>query len=360
MNDPTLRVYERHAREWRSARERAISTREPTTLGRAIRAAAEGPVVDLGCGPGWHTEALGPTAVAFDATRAMLAQVPDFAPRAPRVQGNLAALPFRRGSLAGAYASKSYVHLARSDVPLALADLHRAMAVGAPAELVLFAGDVEHAGFDGDAFPGRRFSLWPEERLCDVLIGAGFEIKDLTRTPKAETDHYRVRLARARSLADTVGPSMRLLICGLNPSPYAADAGIGFARPGNRFWPAAHAAGLVTVDRDPFEALRTHGVGMTDLVKRATRASSELTAEEYRSGFARVARLVDWLKPGVVCFVGLEGWRLAVDRKARAGVQPDAMGSTPVYLMPSTSGLNTRSGLDDLTTHLTRAIALAQ
>ena len=63
---------------------------------------------------------------------------------------------------------------------------------------------------------------------------------------------------------------MRLLVCGLNPSIYSADAGVGYARPGNRFWPAAIAAGLVTEDRDPRHALSHHGVGITDLVKRAT------------------------------------------------------------------------------------------
>ena len=79
-----------------------------------------------------------------------------------------------------------------------------------------------------------------------------------------------VDATRARTLPDTVGPGMRLLLVGLNPSEYAADAGAGFARPGNRFWPAALAAGLVTRTHDPFHALRVDGVGMTDLVKRAT------------------------------------------------------------------------------------------
>ena len=37
---------------------------------------------------------------------------------------------------------------------------------------------------------------------------------------------------------------MRLLVCGLNPSVYSADAGVGYARPGNRFWPALRLAGL--------------------------------------------------------------------------------------------------------------------
>jgi TDG/mug DNA glycosylase family protein len=153
---------------------------------------------------------------------------------------------------------------------------------------------------------------------------------------------------------------MRLLVCGLNPSVYAADAGICFARPGNRFWPAALAAGLATVDRSPDRALADHGTGMTDLVKRATPRADALTAAEYREGLARVERLVSWLRPGAVCFVGLAGWRAAVDRRAAAGAQPGDLGGVPVYVMPSTSGLNASCGLSELTEHLRAAAALAR
>ena len=152
---------------------------------------------------------------------------------------------------------------------------------------------------------------------------------------------------------------MRLLVCGLNPSVRAADAGVGFVTPGNRFWPAALAAGLVTRDRDPFHTLDVHDVGMTDLAKRATRRADELAADEYRSGLERVERLVRWLAPGAVCFVGLAGYRVAVDRAAVAGPQPTPLGGRPVYVMPSTSGLNAHSGLGDLTDHLRGAVDLA-
>jgi TDG/mug DNA glycosylase family protein len=152
---------------------------------------------------------------------------------------------------------------------------------------------------------------------------------------------------------------MRLLVCGLNPSVFSADAGVGFARPGNRFWPAALAAGIVATDRSPDLALADHGIGMTDIVKRATVAAAELTADEYRAGLARVERLVAWLRPGAVCFVGLAGWRAAVDRRAAAGIQPAALAGVPVYVMPSTSGLNARTPLAELAEHLRAAARLA-
>jgi TDG/mug DNA glycosylase family protein len=321
-------------------------------------------VVDLGCGPGWFTADLvagtAATPIALDYAAAMLDLVPEFAPGAPRLRASLTALPFRRGALGGAYANKSYVHVAQTATPLALADLHRATAVGAPVELLLFEGDVDLGPNETDDFPGREFSKWPEARLADVVVGAGFALERIeTGGGTKRRSGFRVVATRARTLPDTVGPGMRLLVCGLNPSVYSADVGAGFARPGNRYWPAALAAGLVTRARDPWDALRSHGVGMTDVVKRATARADELSPDEYRDGMARVSRLVEWLQPKAVCFVGLAGWRTAVDRRAVAGVQPEALGGVPVYVMPSTSGLNAHSSLDDLTDHLRAALALA-
>jgi TDG/mug DNA glycosylase family protein len=114
----------------------------------------------------------------------------------------------------------------------------------------------------------------------------------------------------------------------------------------------------VTVDRDARAALAA-GIGMTDVAKRATIQAKELTADEYRAGLARVERLVEWLQPGAVCFVGLAGWRAAVDRRAVAGVQPDGIGGRPAYVMPSTSGLNARVPVAELTDHLRAAMSLA-
>jgi double-stranded uracil-DNA glycosylase len=226
-------------------------------------------------------------------------------------------------------------------LPMALAHLHWDMRVGSPLTLEL-------DGADGGA---ERVA-----RLRDVVIGAGFAVDDV----EVERLPIRMRARRERTLPDTVGPGMRLLVCGLNPSLYAADVGVGYARPGNRFWPAARAAGLVERDRAAVDALAVHGIGMTDLVKRATTGAGGLTAAEYRAGAARVERLVRWLRPGAVCFVGLAGWRAAVDPHARPGEQEAGFGGAPAYVMPSTSGANAHARLDDLVDHLRRAAALSR
>jgi TDG/mug DNA glycosylase family protein len=152
---------------------------------------------------------------------------------------------------------------------------------------------------------------------------------------------------------------MRVLVCGLNPSIYAADAGLPFARPGNRFWPAAVASGLVDKGWDADAALVDRGLGMTDLVKRASRSASELRPSEYRDGVARVERLVAWLRPRVLCVVGLTGWRTAVDQRATPGQQPAALAGVPVYVVPSSSGRNAHLSFGDLVSRLQAVRAFA-
>jgi TDG/mug DNA glycosylase family protein len=366
VDRPTIEVYERQAGAWSDRRRPtryAPAKAQARAFGQSVAELdSDGPVVDLGCGPGWHTAELGRPAVAFDAAAAMLDLVPSVAPQAWRVRGDLGRLPFRRGSLRAAFASHSYVHLPRRDLPLALHDLHRSLAVGGLAELRVFAGDEDHATLAHDDFPGRRFSLWPPTLFRDVIEGAGFTLEHFAVTGETGTalkPRIVARATRAHTLADTVGPDMRLLVCGLNPSLYAADAGVGFARPGNRFWPAAVGAGLVRSPFDPVRALLDHGVGMTDLVKRASPRADGLRVEEYEHGVARIDRVARWLEPTAVCFVGLSGWRLAVDPRAKPGRQEATMGGRPVYVMPNTSGANASSSLADLVGHLRAAQALA-
>jgi TDG/mug DNA glycosylase family protein len=278
------------------------------------------------------------------------------APGALYVRGDVEHLPFTRRSLGGAWSWMTHLHVPRRRLPLALWDLHRVLAVGTPFEIQLLEGEYEGDDLPGDEVGGRYFAGWTADRLVDVVTGAGFKIEDDSLAVSG--DELRLRATRSRTLADTVGDGMRLLVCGVNPSIFSADAGIGYARPGNRFWPAALAAGVVRQDRDPVDAL-ARGVGMTDFVKRPTRTADEVTADEYRRGYGRVERLVEWLQPGAVCFVGLSGWRTVVNPRAVAGVQPEKIGGRPAYVLPSTSGLNARTPLAELADHLLQAWQLA-
>lgn len=180
--------------------------------------------------------------------------------------------------------------------------------------------------------------------LATLIEGAGFS--------GVGPDYVRLL-----SLPDFVIPGMRFLVCGLNPSVHAAEAGVGFVSANNRFWNVAREAGLVTSDRKPMDAVTMDGVGFTDLVKRSTPKADEVTKAEYRAGFSRIEKLATWLAPKTIVMVGLSGWRAASDPKANAGWQPTDLGGSPVYVMPSTSGLNTHHTSSDLTAHIVEAMS---
>ena len=351
----TVDIYDERGLSWAEAHRRPKRRIEAEAFAGRVGVGALR--VDLGCGAGRYTPFLGEPIIGFDASPTMLVECRSRVPDAIYVQGDIEALPFARGSLGGGWSWMAHHHIPRPRLPMALWDLHRAMAVGAPFELQVLRGEYEGHHLVDDEVGGRFFAGWRPENLIDVVDGAGFEVDP--ESVVVTGDEVRLRAVRARTLADTVGPNMRLLVCGLNPSLVAADAGIGFAGPTNRFWKAALAAGLVTRDRDPLDALRAHGVGMTDQVKRATRAADELGSAEYRHGVARLERLAEWLRPGAVCFVGLAGWRAFAGPQAKPGLQTDQLGGQPVYVMPSTSGLNARTSLDDLIGHLGAALAVA-
>lgn len=356
MDQGTIASYNANAEAWISA----TKARNLDDLQWVDTTRAAGPVADLGCGPGWHSAIVGRPSIALDASSAMINRAAPAAPDAAPVQASVVALPFSSDSIGGVFSDRVYVHLPQAQVPAALAELHRTLMIDAPVFLHLFHSETEVDTRNSVRLPGRLFSYWPVELIADVAVGAGFSMDDLSVINRPDSvDSIKLRLRKIHTLADTVGPKMRLLTCGLNPSIYSADAGVGYARPGNRFWPAILGAGLATEDRDAVHALRHHGLGMTDLAKRPTVKAAEVSRAEFADGIQRLERIVRWLKPRAVCFVGLAGWREAVSKTAQAGPQPQTLGGRPVYLIPSTSGLNAHSQLPDLIEHFTRASALA-
>src|SRR3954453_18513481 len=137
---------------------------------------------------------------------------------------------------------------------------------------------------------------------------------------------------RGKSIPDLVGPGVRLLFVGINPGLWTAATGAPFARPGNRLWPALAAAwitdyvidgsaGMTAPDR---EHLLARGVGITNLVARATSRADELRPEEFREGAERLARNVALWQPAVVAVAGITAYRHGFARpRAVPGRQPE-------------------------------------
>jgi double-stranded uracil-DNA glycosylase len=144
-------------------------------------------------------------------------------------------------------------------------------------------------------------------------------------------------------LGPIVGPGLRVLFVGINPSLRSAEVGHHFARPGNRFWPTLHAAGFTPRRLRPEDdhELPAYGVGVTNIADRPTRAADELTLDELRSGAAELERVVARHAPRLVAVVGLTAYRLAFGRpRSVMGLQPETIGGRPVWVLPNPSGLN--------------------
>lgn len=142
---------------------------------------------------------------------------------------------------------------------------------------------------------------------------------------------------------DVIAPDLRVLFVGINPGLYSAAVGHHFGRPGNRFWPALYAGGFTPRLYSPFEEslLLADGIGITNLVDRATAMADELAADELRRGAGRLERKTRRNRPRFVAIVGLTSYRTAFGRpKATIGRQVDTLADAVLWVLPNPSGLN--------------------
>jgi TDG/mug DNA glycosylase family protein len=157
--------------------------------------------------------------------------------------------------------------------------------------------------------------------------------------------------ARNKTLPDLIAPELAVLFCGINPGLYTAAIGHHFGRPGNRFWPTLHGAGFTNRLLDPSEEqqLLPLGYGITNVVARATAAADELSEREIIAGGKRLRKTVGEFGPRYLAILGIGVYRIAFDRpKAQLGLQPDPIGETKVWILPSPSGLNAHYQVEDL------------
>ncbi|SBT47626.1 G/U mismatch-specific uracil-DNA glycosylase [Micromonospora narathiwatensis] len=144
-------------------------------------------------------------------------------------------------------------------------------------------------------------------------------------------------------LPDVIAPGLDVLFVGINPGLWSAATGWHFARPGNRFWPALHRGGFTPRRLHPSEQdeLPRLGLGITNLVARATARADELTPAELVAGAAELTGKVERYRPRWVAVVGVTAYRIGFARpKAGFGPQPEPLGGAPLWVLPNPSGLN--------------------
>jgi TDG/mug DNA glycosylase family protein len=160
-----------------------------------------------------------------------------------------------------------------------------------------------------------------------------------------------IEAARDRTITDILAPGLRVLFTGINPSLYSGAVGHHFAGPGNRFWKALHLSGFTDRLLSSFDEseLLASGLGLTNLVARATGSAEELTAEELRGGTAILERKVSEFRPDVVAVLGIGAYRSGFQRRSAAlGRQEEDLAGSVLWLLPNPSGLNGSYPLSDL------------
>jgi double-stranded uracil-DNA glycosylase len=172
-----------------------------------------------------------------------------------------------------------------------------------------------------------------------------------SQAPLRRPTPAEIEAARDGFVPDIIAPGLRALLCGINPSLYSAAVGHHFARPGNRFWPAIHAAGITPRRFRPDEdgELLALGYGVTNVVERATARADELDAAEFAAGGQRLVAKIARFRPAAVAVLGVSAYRSAFGHpRAAVGEQPETLGGAPVWVLPNPSGLNAHYGLDAL------------
>ena len=163
------------------------------------------------------------------------------------------------------------------------------------------------------------------------------------RRPTERPSKQDLAAAYDTTLPDLVAPGLRVLLVGINPSLWSGWSGRHFGRPSNRLWTTLHEAGLTPRRLAPEDTaeLLAAGIGITNLVARATARADELSDDEIRAGVPRLEATVRHWRPRAVAVLGVSAYRVAFARpKAAVGRQPEPFEGALLWVLPNPSGLN--------------------
>jgi TDG/mug DNA glycosylase family protein len=195
-----------------------------------------------------------------------------------------------------------------------------------------------------------------------LVLDSGYKYGAAVGFTRSQLESYR-----GRTLPDLLGPGVRLLFVGINPGLWTVATQSHFGRRGNRFYPALYRAGIIdhAIDASAgfiaadVDHLLDRGIGITNLVARATARADELIPEELLAGAGELERRVARVDAGVVAILGITAYRIAFDRRrAVVGRQPEDLGGSQLWVVPNPSGLNAHASVAGLAAAY-REVALA-
>lgn len=147
-----------------------------------------------------------------------------------------------------------------------------------------------------------------------------------------------------------IGPEVRLLFIGINPGIETARVRHHFAFKRNAFWPLLFDSGLTPVKVDPKDdqSILKYGLGITNIVTRATPSSSDIRQKDIEYGLSRLEEVLSKVSPRVVAFVGIQSYKMTTGEKVvKHGLQAKDFHHCKAFVLPSTSPANASLSYND-------------
>lgn len=148
----------------------------------------------------------------------------------------------------------------------------------------------------------------------------------------------------AEILPDVLTNGQQIVFCGTAAGNESARRGAYYAHPGNRFWRTLYEVGLTPIQVQPanYRDVLRFGIGLTDLAKFVFGNDDTLSRDDFDIEGLRQKILL--FQPRVLAFTSKTSGSIFLSaRTIQFGPQPERVGETALFVLPSPSGLARRS-----------------
>lgn len=140
------------------------------------------------------------------------------------------------------------------------------------------------------------------------------------------------------ALPDVLMPGLKVVFCGTAAGARSAHVGAYYAGRGNKFWRTLHQIGLTPRLLDPheFPSVTDYGIGLTDIAKTYSGPDVGLRRAHFDADGLR--RRIEQFAPRALAFNGKKAAQAFYGAAVAYGQQTEPIGTTTVFMLPSTSG----------------------
>lgn len=142
-------------------------------------------------------------------------------------------------------------------------------------------------------------------------------------------------------LPDVLETGLKVVFCGTAAGPRSAWRTAYYAGPGNLFWDTLHRVGLTPYRLQPeqYREVTRWGIGLTNIAPYVMGLDKDLKKADYNPDALRQKMLV--YQPRGLAFNGKKACAELLGRGTNTvpyGLQPETLGETRLWVLPSTSG----------------------